>query len=312
MQCESVSDRSTMQFRQKYDAVSIQSVWRAYTSRTKYNALQKSVLVVQSDAATAIQSVWRLFTARREYFFLQRYYIAVRSDATAIIQSVWRAFSARKEYAYRRKLVVMIQSSYRGHKSLQAYTELKASSITVQRYVKSYHSRSRSRSRVQYLCDSATAHHAFTTKSDLATVRIQAWWRMTSAVFSYRSVRVCMIVVQAVCRGFMARQYCNRLRLGSPLSDKSSNDSILQTERQDRSSEDPIRLERCCLLQRIRCSCEVCRWDPVIVPIPSSVQKTKSFICNGETSGQGLHPVSLTGPKYLLCRLSAPDIDNEF
>jgi hypothetical protein len=107
---------------------------------------------------------------------------------------------------------------------------LRASSMMLQRRAREF------RSRVRYLHDTVTARHASTTKSEVTTVRIQARWRMASAVFSYHSVRVCTIVLQALCRGFVARQYCIRLRLGPPLNQKLSNDSIFQTDRQDRDA----------------------------------------------------------------------------
>jgi hypothetical protein len=59
-------------------------------------------------------------------------------------------------------------------------------------------------------------HQYRTTQATFdVTVRIQAWRRMTFAVYSYRSVRVCTIVLQAVYRGFTGPQYFKRLRLTS-------------------------------------------------------------------------------------------------
>jgi hypothetical protein len=163
-------------------------IWRAFAARTKYDAFRKFVLADRSHAATTIQSVWRLFAC----FILQRYFIRVRSDAAATMQSVWRAsFSGRKEHVYRRKCVVMIQSSYRGHKSYLAYKKRRASSITVQRHVKGYHARTHFHLRVQHLRNTDTALHPRTMNSDFAAVRIQTWWRMASSIDLCEWARAC-------------------------------------------------------------------------------------------------------------------------
>jgi hypothetical protein len=62
-----------------------------------------------------------------------------------------------------------------------------------------------------YTALTVAARHASATKSDVATVRVQEWWRMASAVFSYRPMWVCTIVLQSVYRGGSARQYHIRL-----------------------------------------------------------------------------------------------------
>jgi hypothetical protein len=92
--------------RQKYSAVTIQSVWRAYTTRRENEIRVKCVVVIRSYAATTIQCVWRAFNARREYEALRKCVDMVQSHAATNIQSVWRAFSARGEYCARRKRVV--------------------------------------------------------------------------------------------------------------------------------------------------------------------------------------------------------------
>jgi hypothetical protein len=140
---------------------------------------------------------------------------------------------------------------------------------------------------------------------------------MASAVFSYRSVRVCTIVMQAVCRGVYGTAVPKRLKTMITFNQKLSNDSILRTERQDRvagkiqSGWKGVALAEMCK----RCLDQVYRHDSVIVqrsPIPSSVQKTKRFIWAGGTSGQGLHPFLLAQDPNIYFAGSAPDSDTNF
>jgi hypothetical protein len=102
-----------------------------------------------------------------EYYILQRYFIAVRSDATATIQFVWRASALERNMSIKEALLVMISVVMPEVANLNAYTDLRASSITVQRHVIIPHVCSRLHSWVQYFRDAATACQP--------VVRIQAW-----------------------------------------------------------------------------------------------------------------------------------------
>jgi hypothetical protein len=80
------------------------------------------------------------------------------------IQAQWRASCMRRRFEGMRMSATIVQSVYRGHQYRTAQV--------------------RPTTEVQDIHGVATVLETF----DAATVRIQAWWRMTSAVCSYRSV----------------------------------------------------------------------------------------------------------------------------
>jgi hypothetical protein len=156
--------------------------------------------------------------------------------AALMIQSGWKGSSSRRECDALVKCVVMIQSSYRGHQSRQAYRKLGASSITVEHRVKGHHALTHFHSQDPNICFTGSVRQTLTMHSDADAVRIQAWRRMSSTFTTYQNIRMCAIVLQTACRGFMARQHRKHPRLASPLNQLLTNEAMRQSVRQNQAT----------------------------------------------------------------------------
>lgn len=164
-------------------AVDIQKCYRAHKARK----LCKEII---SGAAIKIQKWWRMSNALEVYSVI---YLSVLD-----IQRLYRGFQARAAFklmleAQRASSAAQLQAWWRMHVARDTYTELCMSAIDIQRIYQGYRSRQG--------CRAARRERLIG-----ATVRLQAWWRMSVASETYTVIYICVIDIQRLCRGYQARK----------------------------------------------------------------------------------------------------------
>lgn len=164
-------------------ALDIQRCYRAHKARK----LCKEII---SGAAVKIQKWWRMSNALEVYSVI---YLSVLD-----IQRLYRGFQARAAFktmleAHRTSSAVQLQAWWRMHDARDTYTELCMSAIDIQRIYQGYRSRQ--------FCKAVR-----TERLAAATVRLQAWWRMSVASETYSVLYICAIDIQRLCRGYQARK----------------------------------------------------------------------------------------------------------
>ncbi|GMR57971.1 hypothetical protein PMAYCL1PPCAC_28166 [Pristionchus mayeri] len=107
-------------------ALKIQTIWRGYVARKRYQTIRNSVKLIQAAG--------RAFVAFRAIKYLQMH------RATITIQTAWRRYAAEKRYKQMRKAAIAIQAAFRAARVRQRVLKLRfeKSAITIQRYWRGY------------------------------------------------------------------------------------------------------------------------------------------------------------------------------
>ncbi|CAJ0590484.1 unnamed protein product [Cylicocyclus nassatus] len=151
-------------------AVLIQSRWRGYVARKRYEAMMKSIRTIQAAtrkffavrqlhylqmhrAAIAIQSAYRGYVCRARYQELRAAVLAIQAHYRAakvrawvmkmryeksaiIIQKYWRGYLVRREEIKRRQKIVLVQCCVRRWLARRRLRELKIESRSVNHFQK--------------------------------------------------------------------------------------------------------------------------------------------------------------------------------
>ncbi|CAJ0929704.1 unnamed protein product, partial [Mesorhabditis belari] len=141
-------------------ATKIQSIWRGYVARKRYEKLMAAVRLIQASL--------RAHLACRRLHYLQMQRAAVK------IQTTWRRYIAEKRYKSLLNAVIAIQSAHRANVIRRAYQKMRYEkcAITIQRYFRGYMVR---RERVKYI---------------RKVIKVQCWVRRWLAKRRLREARI--------------------------------------------------------------------------------------------------------------------------
>jgi hypothetical protein len=217
-------------------SLKIQTIWRGYRARRDRKAFLLKISL-ERFAATKLQAVWRMFRLQamfnryiaarkiqsrwKAYVCRMQYWLYLRSKEAAIkIQSAWRSFSCSRAFALsiydvifvqslargyivRRKMLrdrgaVDIQRLYRGHKCRMAF-----------RKVWAHHIKNKSALYIQRVYRGVVVRRIVARARVLmgASVKIQTSWRRYAAQLKLWICLGCIIHIQKIYRGFLARNY---------------------------------------------------------------------------------------------------------
>ena len=135
-------------------------------------------------AALRVHTDWHETDTRDEG--MDRQHVAVYR-----IQARWRAFRLQRQHGGTIMCAQIIQAAYRDHR-IRCERASRSRRVTAE-------------SSGGYASD--TSCDSISIDLDVAALCLQAWWRMASTSCTYQSIRICVVVIQAVCRGHLSRSY---------------------------------------------------------------------------------------------------------
>ncbi|GMS79208.1 hypothetical protein PENTCL1PPCAC_1383, partial [Pristionchus entomophagus] len=146
----------------KASALKIQTIWRGYVARKRYQTIRNSVKLIQAAG--------RAFMVYRAAKYLQMH------RATIAIQTAWRRHAAEKRYTQIRKAVFAIQSAFRAARVRREVLKLRyeKSALTIQRYWRGYMVRREEIRRLRKIIKIQACVRRFIAKRRLKKLKIEA------------------------------------------------------------------------------------------------------------------------------------------
>ena len=178
-------------------SVVIQSKWREFTTRSKYDEARSAAIIIQAGL-------------RRMSCSRQLKHLKTRSRCSVVIQSYLRGAIERDRFARSRDASIMIQSSIRRMLARSRLIEMTQSSALIQKSYRGHIARCefhRARSAAICIQDGFRSYrlksHQLVSSS---AVVLQSSWRMTMARSSFLSLKSSAVSIQKVARGYIERE----------------------------------------------------------------------------------------------------------
>ncbi|XP_049321864.1 abnormal spindle-like microcephaly-associated protein [Astyanax mexicanus] len=213
----------------KYAAVRIQALWRGRIERKKIDQLHRFAIVIQSQyrrhllqtrflalkkSSLVIQSRYKAFREGRK---VQSEFLAMKK-AAVILQSAYRGMRTRQEMAKQCKAATLIQSAVRAFSCRWKFLAQKRAAITIQQHYRANVLRRMEKERYVQLRQAAIKLQAFyrgckvrrelKRKHQAATV-IQACFKMYKSRVSYLAAKCATIIIQQCYRAYISGR-CTR------------------------------------------------------------------------------------------------------
>ncbi|KAF8384625.1 hum-2 [Pristionchus pacificus] len=146
----------------KASALKIQTRWRGYVARKRYQTIRNSVKLIQAAG--------RAFMVYRAAKYLQMH------RASIAIQTAWRRHAAEKRYSQMRKAALAIQAAFRAARVRKVVLKLRyeKSALTIQRYWRGYMVRREEIRRLRKIIKVQSCVRRFIAKRRLRKLKIEA------------------------------------------------------------------------------------------------------------------------------------------
>ena len=178
-------------------SVVIQSKWREFTTRSKYDEARSAAIIIQAGLRrmSCSRQLQHLKTRSRCSVVIQSYLrgaierdrFARSRDASIMIQSSIRRMLARSRLIEMTQSSALIQKSYRGHIARCEFHRARSAAICIQDGFRSYRLKS---------------HHLVSSSA----VVLQSSWRMTMARSAFLSLKSSAVSIQKIARGYIERE----------------------------------------------------------------------------------------------------------